>query len=129
MSEQSKLEQNKELVRRFYLTCVVRADFGNWRELVREDYIQHSPLAENGVEGLRKFATGYLEQYPEVTLEFKRIVAEGDLVVTHSHVVRYPGDNGVSVMDIFRVEDGLVAEHWEAFVPVPDATISGQGLF
>ena len=129
MTDEGKTAANKQLVEKFYQQCVVRADFTDWEKLVRKDYIQHSPLAEDGVEGLMRFAKQFLSEHPQITMTFKKIIAEGDLVVTHGHAVRHPGDHGISVIDIFRVQDGLVAEHWEAFVDVPETTISGRGLF
>ena len=49
---------------------------------------------------------------PSLRFEFKWQVAEGDLVVLHSHLVRQPGDRGMAVVDIFRLENHKIVEHW-----------------
>jgi len=52
-------------------------------------------------------------------MEFKRIIAEGDLVAVHSHIKPNPSDLGRVVVDIFRVEDGKLVEHWDVIQSVP----------
>ncbi len=49
---------------------------------------------------------------PQAVHDVKRMFADGDHVIVHYHVRRWPDDNGFAVMDIFRIEDGLIAEHW-----------------
>ena len=46
-------------------------------------------------------------------------IAEGDLVAVHSHYVAIPGDRGRAVLDLFRVRDGKIVEHWDAVQDVP----------
>ena len=122
------LEANKQLVVDFYQTVVVGADFSDVDRYLRPDYIQHSPQAADGVEGLREFVGEFSSEYPAARLEVKRIIAEGDLVALHSHAIRFPGDRGHSVMDWFRVEDGRIAEHWESVTAIPERTRSGLPL-
>lgn len=122
------LEANKKLVVEFYQTVVVGADFSNVERYLHPDYIQHSPQAPDGIDGLREFVGEFDSAFPEARLDVKRIIAEGDLVALHSHAVRYPGDLGTSVMDWFRVEDGRIAEHWESVTQVPEKTRSGRPL-
>ena len=50
--------------------------------------------------------------FPSLRFEFKRQVAEGDLVVLHSHLVLQPGDCGMAVVDILRLENDKIVEHW-----------------
>ena len=51
---------------------------------------------------------GFAEQFPQMSLDIKRAVAEGDLVVTHSLLKTSPQDRGTAAADIFRLEDGKV---------------------
>ena len=63
-----------------------------------------------------------------------RTVADGDLVVVHTHE-RYnpddPSDLGNIIMDIYRVKNGLIVEHWDAYMPVPpkDKWLHANGSF
>src|ERR687883_1946576 len=74
-------------------------------------YIQHNPQAPDGFEAFVQFVEGVTAQFPQLSLEIKRAVAEGDLVVTHSLLKMSPDDRGSAVADFFRLEDGKVVEH------------------
>jgi predicted SnoaL-like aldol condensation-catalyzing enzyme len=58
---------------------------------------------------------GFAEQFPQMSLDIKRAVGEGDLVVTHSLLKTSPEDRGTAAVDIFRPEDGKVAEEWDSY--------------
>jgi predicted SnoaL-like aldol condensation-catalyzing enzyme len=95
----------------------------------RPDYIQHSPLAPDGREALREFVIFIKATFPEGHLDFRRVLAEGDLVLVHSHLVPVPGTRGDALLDIFRVQDGKIAEHWDVTQAVPETTASGNDMF
>jgi predicted SnoaL-like aldol condensation-catalyzing enzyme len=95
----------------------------------RPDYIQHSPLAPDGREALREFVIFIKATFPEGHIDFRRVLAEGDLVLVHSHLVSVPGTRGDALLDIFRVQDGKIAEHWDVTQAVPETTASGNDMF
>jgi predicted SnoaL-like aldol condensation-catalyzing enzyme len=68
-------------------------------------YRQHNPLIEDGMEGVKKFLTWIMSNHPDARGEIKRVFADGDHVILHSH---WHGlsDNprGEAVVDIFRLE-------------------------
>ncbi|MCL5949468.1 MAG: ester cyclase [Candidatus Bathyarchaeota archaeon] len=88
-------------------------------QYIGANYRQHNPHAPDGPQGVIAYATGYLKANPELRLEFKRIIAEGDLVAVHSFLKPNSSDLGRAVVDIFRVEDGKLVEHWDVMQPVP----------
>jgi len=57
------------------------------------------------------------------------LVAEGDIVMVHHHLVRTPGTPGISAVDIFRVKDGKIVEHWEALQDLPATSPNKFGAF
>jgi predicted SnoaL-like aldol condensation-catalyzing enzyme len=59
-------------------------------------YIQHNPQAPDGFEAFVGFVEGFVEQFPQMSLEIKRVVAEGDMVVTHSLLKTSPEDRGTA---------------------------------
>ncbi len=69
------------------------------------------------------------ENYPNARNEIKRVIAEGDLVVLHVHSVVIPNSPGRMIVDIFRVEDGKVVEHWDVIQPVPEKAANSNGMF
>jgi predicted SnoaL-like aldol condensation-catalyzing enzyme len=92
-------------------------------------YIQHNPQAPDGFEAFIHFVEGFMAQFPQLNLDIKRAVAEGDLVVTHSLLKTSPEDRGTAVADIFRLEDGKVVEHWDVLQPIPDSAANEHPMF
>ena len=92
-------------------------------------YRQHNPQAGDGPEPFIQFVRGFTQAFPGLRVDFKRQVAEGDLVVVHSRLVRQPGDRGVAVMDIFRLEDGKIVEHWDVLQDVPEQAQNTNAMF
>nr|WP_257003729.1 nuclear transport factor 2 family protein [Streptomyces sp. SA15] len=71
--------------------------------------MRHNPLAADGPEAMKAFGAGMREQFPDATLEVRRALSEGDLVLLHSRGVLVPGTPGMAVFDIFRFQDGQIA--------------------
>lgn len=92
-------------------------------------YIQHNPQVADGAEAFVGFITGFTQQFPDLHLDIKRVIAEGDLVVTHSLVTVHPDDRGSAVMDIFRLADGKIVEHWDVLQPVPEEAANTNTMF
>ena len=98
-------------------------------EYVGRTYRQHNPQASDGPVGFIQFVQGFVSQFPDASLEIKRVVAEGDLVVTHSLLKTAPDDRGTAAVDIFRLEDGRVVEHWDVLQPVPETSANDNTMF
>jgi predicted SnoaL-like aldol condensation-catalyzing enzyme len=92
-------------------------------------YIQHNPQAPDGFEAFVQFVGGFLEQFPQLSLDIKRAVAEGDMVVSHSLLKTSPEDRGTAVADFFRLEDGKVVEHWDVLQPLPESAANDHPMF
>ncbi|GGV05787.1 hypothetical protein GCM10010495_17130 [Kitasatospora herbaricolor] len=90
------------------------------------DLQQHNPHLPDGRAPLAEFVAGLRGQLPELRFELRRLAAEGDLVFAHSHFTAAPGDPGRAVVDVFRIADGLIAEHWDLSEAVPESTASGR---
>jgi predicted SnoaL-like aldol condensation-catalyzing enzyme len=128
-SEAARLEANKKLVLEFYDAVIGRKDFEAGRKYMGDTYKQHAPYAEDGHEGLRKFVQWFRENFPNHRYEVKRVIAEGDFVVLHLHGTGGPNPHGEAVVDIFRVEDGKVVEHWDIIQPIPEKFDNPNGMF
>ncbi|MYT71867.1 MULTISPECIES: nuclear transport factor 2 family protein [unclassified Streptomyces] len=125
----SQLERNKQIVVDYYRT----AFGGNPRKAVADHfgdrYIQHNPDAADGPEAFTGFVDWLRGEYPQLRLEIKRVLAEGDMVVTHSHLVLEPGKPGRALADFFRLENGKVVEHWDVIQDVPENAANTNGMF
>src|SRR5215210_4240500 len=91
-------------------------------------YIQHNPQAPDGFEAFVEFVEGFTTQFPQLSVDFYRTVAEGDLVVTHSLLKTSPEDRGSAAADFFRLEDGKVVEHWDVLQPVPESAANDHPM-
>lgn len=92
--------------------------------LFSPDFVQHSTTVGGGLEGLRTFVAGLPGQF---RYEQVRVLAEGDLVVTHG---RYHGlaEQPLVTFDLWRVDGGRIVEHWDAAQPEPATTVSGRTM-
>ena len=123
-------ESNKEVVREFYELA-----FNEHRpeeaasRYMGLTYRQHNPTVPDGREAFIGFVGGFVKQFPELHVDVQRVLADGDLVVLHSHMKVNPGDRGSPVVDIFRVENGKVVEHWDVVQQVPEKSANGNTMF
>ncbi len=93
----------------------------------RGSYLQHNRAIPPNISGLVGYVKEVVGRYPEYSFDVKRVIASGDLVVLHSHATfkaKHRGDEskGFIVTDTFRLENGRLAEHWDAIQPIDAAT-------
>ncbi len=96
---------------------------------IGETYTQHNPGAPDGAEAFIGYVHYMRSRFPQLQVEVKRTVAEGDLVVTHSHFHLVPGDRGLAAADFWRVVDGKIVEHWDVIQEVPEEAKNTNTMF
>jgi predicted SnoaL-like aldol condensation-catalyzing enzyme len=122
-------DANKKLVLEFYEKVLNQKDVDAASKYVSENYIQHNPRVPDGLAALQGFVREMKRSTPESRSTVKRAIAEGDLVVLHSHVQRNPGEKGAALVDIFRVANGMIVEHWDVIQPVPETSANSNSMF
>ena len=128
-SQDPRLAANKQAVLAFYDAAINRRDFAAASRFIGARYVQHNPLIADGPEGLQAFL-GYLQEtFPRLRAEIKQVFAEGDFVIGHVHGVREPGQRGSAIVDIFRLEDGKIVEHWDVAQDIPEKMPHNNGMF
>jgi predicted SnoaL-like aldol condensation-catalyzing enzyme len=123
------LERNKGMAVHVLKGLFEDGDLSVADRYIRPDYIQHNPNAADGTEPLKQFVRAGTAQYPDLRYNVARVLAEGDMVLVHANVVYEPGTRGQSVVDIFRIQDGMIAEHWDVLQDVPETTANGNDMF
>ena len=115
-----------QFMTKFYVDKQVREAFETW---VEPGYIQHNPMAQTGRDAAIAFLEPFFKSHPDINYSIKRVIADGNLVAVHSHAVFNPGERGLAIVDILRVDGCKIAEHWDVAQPVPETTANDNGMF
>ncbi|MEU5385059.1 MULTISPECIES: nuclear transport factor 2 family protein [Kitasatospora] len=121
-------EHNKQLVTQYLTTVWNDGETDEADRFLAEDLVQHNPNLPDGRKPVVEFVAGFKTQVPQGRFTIRRIAADQDLVFVHSHFTAQDGDRGMAVVDVFRIADGLIAEHWDVKENVPETTASGHPI-
>ncbi|QDQ39652.1 polyketide cyclase [Legionella geestiana] len=122
-------ENNKIIVMQFYKKAINERDFDAAEAYLGPRYIQHNPLAKDGAEGLRTYIEYMKAAFPQSHSEIKRVLAEGDFVMLHVHSILEPGTLGNAVIDVFRLENNKIVEHWDVIQDITNHPENDNGMF
>ncbi|OEZ28531.1 nuclear transport factor 2 family protein [Variovorax boronicumulans] len=128
-TSQARQEANRQTVLAFYEKGLNQKDADAALQYVGNRYVQHNPTAADGPEGFRKFIAFLREKFPKSHSEIKRSFVDGDYVILHVNAVREPGTRGSAIVDIFKLENGKIVEHWDVVQPVPETAANKNGMF
>ena len=120
---------NEQTVRDFYQAAINDKDFDKASKFLGNRYVQHNPTAADGPEGLKGFLTFLREKFPQSKSEVKRAFAQDDYVILHVHSLREPNTRGRAIVDIFKLENGKVVEHWDVVQDIPEKPANNHGMF
>lgn len=121
-------QKNKEIVLDFYQKALNDKDFDAASKYLGK-YIQHNPTAADGPEGLRGVIDNLKKNFPQSKSDITRVMVDGDYVILRVHAVRKPGEKGLAIVDIFRVEDNKIEEHWDSVQPIPETSKNDNTMF
>ena len=128
MVQTKQEEENKQIVTTAYQRIFGELDTTAVDEFMSKNFLQHNPTIADGQDGVKALVKMLASQgVPKQKIEFKHIIAEGDIVILHS---RY-GMAGKEwrFIDIYRIENGKIAEHWDAMMQMPDKRANNNPLF
>lgn len=86
-------------------------------------YVQHNRSIPDGMAALIEYVKGFAKSNPDYTYDVKHAYADGDYVIFHSQATirashRGNDHKGLNIMDVWRIEDGKIADHWDALQPM-----------
>jgi predicted SnoaL-like aldol condensation-catalyzing enzyme len=122
-------EANRQAVLAFYEKGLNQKDADAALKYVGDTYVQHNPHAEDGPEGFRKFIAFLRDNAPNSRAEIKRSFVDGDVVILHVFAAGPPGSRGMAIVDIFRLENGKIVEHWDVGQPIPETAANKNTMF
>jgi predicted SnoaL-like aldol condensation-catalyzing enzyme len=130
VAQQAPALSNRQIVERFidlfYRQGRVREAFETY---VHEDYIQHNPLAPDGRAAAIAALEPYFASQPDAVREVHRIIVDGDLAAIHVRSRQNPQDRGFAIVDILRLENGKIVEHWDVIQAVPEQSANPHPMF
>ena len=103
-----------------------------FRAWVHPDYIQHDPNSATGRDGTIAALEAHMKRSPNMRHDLKRVIYGDDgTVCVHYHFRHKPGDRGLAVVDLFRIEGGYLVEHWDIIqpIPAPEDCKNDNGMF
>lgn len=109
---------NKEVVRAFYQEFFNDHIIESAEKYVREDYKQHNPGVGQGRQALMDAFRQKFITEPTFHLEIKMLIEDEDMVAVYLKNVDPEGNTRVRVVDIYRLEGGKLAEHWDVLQKV-----------
>lgn len=122
-------EANRALVLEFYDTFFNLHKVDEAAKAVAEDYIQHNPTVPDGKEPFVSYYRDFFKQTPGSAVRIVRSAVDGDIVWLHVHSVNDEKDRGEAVLDVFRVKDGKIVEHWDVIQAVPGTAENENTMF
>lgn len=127
----AQTEANKALIEAFLTQSLIEhADINITDYISPVTYLQHNPMVADGLEGFGSFMAQMAEQGISMDYtEVHQVIGEGNFVLTLSEGTL--GEDPTAFYDLFRVEDGLIVEHWDVIAPMPaaDAAHNEAGKF
>jgi len=99
--------------------------------LYREDFIQHNADITGGLDGQLAYFNQLTSDNPDHVATIKHLVADGEYVAAHWHYSDSPDNefSGSARVDLYKFNDGLIAEQWNIAMPLGESTVSGNSAF
>jgi predicted SnoaL-like aldol condensation-catalyzing enzyme len=129
--EQELTKTNTQTVLAFEATVFNKHDVPSaFDHYVGESFVEHdAPLAGSRQQAQRAYRALIAHEGSDAHRSFERSIAQGQLVATHATWnLGAPGGAALAVIDIYRLRDGRIVEHWSVAQPVtPQQKGTGEG--
>jgi predicted SnoaL-like aldol condensation-catalyzing enzyme len=128
-------DTNRKLVEEVYRRMAA-GDVDGLADLLHPEFVSHNPRVPHDPatgSGKDAFVAFFRAPAGQALIaagqEIKRMLADGDLVAIHVEIGPMSSSPPAAAVDILRIQDGLLAEHWDAVQPVPENPANPHGMF
>lgn len=110
----------KQFIADFYRKFFNEHDVQSAAKYISENYIQHNPGVKQGRAALMEAFAERFEIDPEFHVEIQRMILEDDFAAVYLKNINAKGETRVRIVDIYRIENGKLAEHWDVLQQVQE---------
>ncbi|PJG85508.1 nuclear transport factor 2 family protein [Conservatibacter flavescens] len=129
-TSKSQLEEaNRKVAIGFYQDVFINKNIDAVSKYIGETYIQHNPSLPDGRDILIESLAQRFQQEPERSNQILRTAVEGDLVWLHALAKKNPQDRGRVLVDIYRIKDGKIVEHWDVIQAIPEKSANNNTMY
>ncbi|MEU6510109.1 nuclear transport factor 2 family protein [Streptomyces sp. NPDC046942] len=121
--------ENKQIASALFHEVTVGRDVTAYDRYAAAPLHQHNPQSPNGIAAAKEQFTSAFAAHPDLSVSVKRVIADGEYVAFHHHFQISADDRGAAVVDIFRIQDHKVVEHWDVVQPVPATSANDNTMF
>ncbi|MER9303968.1 nuclear transport factor 2 family protein [Mesorhizobium sp. M0496] len=119
---------NEQIVTHAYQRIFGDLDISAVDDYMSKDFVQHNPTIADGPAGVKQLVQMLISQgVDKQKVEFKHVIANGDIVILHTRYEMV--GNEWRFIDIYRVEDDELVEHWDAMMQMPDTRANNNPMF
>lgn len=123
------MPDRKAIVTDFIKRCALGDSVTAFDQYVSRDFVHHNPWFASDATTLAHAMRSAYEQFPQTTITVHRVLADGDLLMTHSEVRHAPDKPVFACSHIFRFEGDQIAELWDVAMESPAVVLNERGLF
>ena len=120
------MRSNKEIIKEFYEKVFNGWDISAVDEYMRDDYIQHSPGVAQGKAGFMNFITEFVKKKPHA--EIVKLLGDEDMVCIFFRC-SFADGTVAKVFDMYRLQDGKLAEHWDCTMRVDNMNVENDQFY
>ncbi len=120
--------ETKTILSNFFEAFFNQHDLSAADKYLSPNYIQHDWDVSPGREGFRKHFGQVFQRFPQFHVQVHHIIEDGDIAAVHGYGVTEPGEIEVLVVDIYRMENGLLKEHWGTVQQLPAEQFGNPAL-
>ena len=119
--------KNATIVADFVKKLMIEHDFDYVKQKYGSHrYKQHNQSMVDGLTGVLEVVSNFAKRYPDYTYDVRHMYVDESRVILHSHATnnkKHRGNpkKGMNIMDVWKVEDGEIVEHWDAVQPIHGA--------